>query len=203
MRRKPDEIKMYVDTLNDILTGNVVTLTSLQIADITEKKHFIVIRDIKDEIEKLMYLTNGIFDSEGKELFEEIKYKDESGRENIYYKMGVEGIYQILSRYSAVVRRIMIQRVRLLEKISRLGGKRLRTVDDLVGFHSVMKPLINMIADHYYSLSQDLDIPEDKRNEFTVKWNEWCSMYENAYEFEEWWDKKLRVETFPEKDENK
>lgn len=197
--RKPDEIKMYVDTLNNILTGNVVTLTSLQIADITEKKHFIIIRDIKDEIEKLMYLTNGIFDSEGKELFEEIKYKDESGRENFYYKMGVEGIYQILSRYSAVVRRIMIQRVRLLEKFSRLGGKRLRTVDDLVGFHSVMKPLIKMISDHYYSLSQDMYIPENKRDEFTLKWNEWCNMYENAYEFEEWWDKKLRVETFPEK----
>ncbi len=201
--RKPDEIKMYVDTLNNILTGNVVTLTSLQIADITEKKHFVIIRDIKDEIEKLMYLTNGIFDSEGKELFEEIKYKDESGRENFYYKMGVEGIYQILSRYSAVVRRIMIQRVRLLEKISRLGGKRLRTVDDLVGFHSVMKPLIKMIADHYYSLSQDMDLSENKRDEFTLKWNEWCSMYENAYEFEEWWDKKLRIETFPEKVENK
>lgn len=201
--RKPDEIKMYVDTLNDILTGNVITLTSLQIADITEKNHKNIMRDIKDEIEKLMYLTNGIFDSEGKELFEEIRYKDESGRENFYYKMGVEGIYQILSRYSAVVRRIMIQRVRLLEKISRLGGKRLRTVDDLVGFHSVMKPLINMIADHYYSLSQNMSLPEDERNKFTLKWNEWCSMYENAYEFEEWWDKKLRVETFPEKDENK
>lgn len=201
--RKPDEIKMYVDTLNDLLTGNVITLTSLQIADITEKKHLNVIRDIKDEIEKLMYLTDGIFDSEGKELFEEVKYKDTSGRENFYYKMGVEGIYQILSRYSAVVRRIMIQRVRLLEKFSRLGGKRLRTVDDLVGFHSVMKPLINMIADHYYALSQDADIPENKRNEFTLKWNEWSSMYENAYEFEEWWDKKLRVETFPEKAEEK
>ena len=201
--RKPDEIKMYVDTLNDILVGNVVTLTSFQIADITEKNHKHVIRDIKDEIEKLMYLTDGIFDNEGKELFEEIKYKDESGRENIYYKMGVEGIYQILSRYSAVVRRIMIQRVRLLEKISRLGGKRLRTVDDLVGFHSVMKPLINMIADHYYSLSQNVSIPQDERNKFTIKWNEWSSMYENAYEFEEWWDKKLRVETFPEKAEEK
>lgn len=201
--RKPDEIKMYVDTLNDILVGNVVTLTSFQIADITEKNHKHVIRDIKDEIEKLMYLTDGIFDSEGKELFEEIKYKDESGRENIYYKMGVEGIYQILSRYSAVVRRIMIQRVRILEKISRLGGKRLRTVDDLVGFHSVMKPLINMIADHYYSLSQNVSIPQDERNKFTVKWNEWSSMYENAYEFEEWWDKKLRVETFLEKAEEK
>lgn len=201
--RKPDEIKMYVDTLNDILIGNVVTLTSLQIADITEKKHFHIMRDIKDEIEKLMYLTDGIFDSEGKELFEEIKYKDESGRENLFYKMGVEGIYQILSRYSAVVRRIMIQRVRLLEKFSRLGGKRLRTVDDLVGFHSVMKPLINMIADHYYSLSQNMSIPEDERNKFTIKWNEWSSMYNNAYEFEEWWDKKLRVETFPEKAEEK
>ena len=201
--RKPDEIKMYVDTLNDILIGNVVTLTSLQIADITEKKHFHIMRDIKDEIEKLMYLTDGIFDSEGKELFEEIKYKAESGRENLFYKMGVEGIYQILSRYSAVVRRIMIQRVRLLEKFSRLGGKRLRTVDDLVGFHSVMKPLINMIADHYYSLSQNMSIPEDERNKFTIKWNEWSSMYNNAYEFEEWWDKKLRVETFPEKAEEK
>ena len=120
-----------------------------------------------------------------------------------FYKMGVEGIYQILSRYSAVVRRIMIQRVRLLEKFSRLGGKRLRTVDDLVGFHSVMKPLINMIADHYHALSQDAEIPENKRNEFTVKWNEWSSMCENAYEFEEWWDKKLRLETFPEKAEEK
>lgn len=201
--RKPDEIKMYVDTLNDLLTGNTVTLTSLQIADITEKNHKNIMRDINDEIEKLMYLTNGIFDSEGKELFEEVEYYDPNGRKQTMYKMGVEGIYQILSRYSAVVRRIMIQRVRLLEKISRLGGKRLRTVDDLVGFHSVMKPLINMIADHYYSLSQNASIPEDERNKFTVKWNEWCSMYENAYEFEEWWDKKLRVETFPEKDENK
>lgn len=201
--RKPDEIKMYVNTLNDILIGNVITLTSLQIADITEKKHLHVIRDIKDEIEKLMYLTDGIFDSEGKELFEETEYFDSNGRKQTMYKMGVEGIYQILSRYSAVVRRIMIQRVRLLEKFSRLGGKRLRTVDDLVGFHSVMKPLIKMITDHYYSLSQDMDIPENKRDEFTLKWNEWCSMYENAYEFEEWWDKKLRVETFPEKVENK
>ena len=199
--RKPDEIKMYVDTLNDILKGNIITLTSLQIADITEKNHKNIVRDIKDEIEKLMYLTNGIFDSEGKELFEEVEYLDPNGRKQTMYKMGVEGIYQILSRYSAVVRRIMIQRVRLLEKFSRLGGKRLRTVDDLVGFHSVMKPLIKMIADHYYSLSQDMDIPENKRDEFTVKWNEWCSMYENAYEFEEWWDKKLRVETFPEKEE--
>ena len=73
---------------------NADTMTSMQIAEITGKEHFIILRDIRDEIEKL---ENGGVSTDLYFLLSE--RKDPTGRTIPYYKLSQEGVDWILKRY--------------------------------------------------------------------------------------------------------
>ena len=80
------------------------TMTSLEIAEITGKEHYNILRDIKDEISKL--------GTERAELiFELSEYKDTTGRKLPMYIANVQGILQLGARYSADVRYRLIEKV--------------------------------------------------------------------------------------------
>lgn len=86
------------------------TMTSLEIAEITGKEHYNVLRNIKDEISKL--------GTERAELiFELSEYKDTTGRKLPMYVANIQGILQLGARYSADVRYKLIEKVTKKETV--------------------------------------------------------------------------------------
>ena len=86
------------------------TMTSLEIAEITGKEHYNILRDIKDEISKL--------GTERAELiFELSEYKDTTGRKLPMYIANVQGVLQLGARYSADVRYRLIEKVTKKETV--------------------------------------------------------------------------------------
>jgi Rha family phage regulatory protein len=90
--------------------NNEVTMTSLNVAELTGKRHDNVMSDIRNEIEQLK--DAGIFNLL---IFEEIEYKDSKGRTYKCYQFGMEGALQLGARYSAETRYKMIQYIKQLE----------------------------------------------------------------------------------------
>ncbi|MGL6167430.1 MAG: Rha family transcriptional regulator [Fusobacteriaceae bacterium] len=95
--------------------GFKVAMTSLQVAELTEKLHANIIRDIEDEAEKL-----------GKEIgdiiFELTSYTDKSNRQSKMYNLTREGAMQLGARYDAVTRFKMIQRINELENANPMAN---------------------------------------------------------------------------------
>ena len=86
------------------------TMTSLEIAEITGKEHYNVLRDIKDEISKLGT-------ERAKLIFELSEYKDTTGRKLPMYVANIQGILQLGARYSADVRYKLIEKVTKKETV--------------------------------------------------------------------------------------
>lgn len=84
-------------TLND-------KMTSMQISEVTGKQHGHIMRDIKDEIEKLE--TSGVYT---KSKFGLSERQDSTGRKIPYYILTKEGVLQLAARYDAVVRAKLIE----------------------------------------------------------------------------------------------
>ena len=81
-------------------------MTSLEVAEITGKEHKSVLRDIRDEIEKLT--SQGIFTEH---IFVPSEYQDRTGRTLPMYVLTREGVLQLAARYDAVVRFKLIEKV--------------------------------------------------------------------------------------------
>ncbi|EGD47069.1 Phage regulatory protein, Rha-like protein [Ruminiclostridium papyrosolvens DSM 2782] len=79
-------------------------MTSMEIAEVTGKQHPHVMRDIRDEIEKLV--SGGI---EYQSKFGLVEYKDAKGEKRPYYILTKEGVLQLAARYDAVVRAKLIE----------------------------------------------------------------------------------------------
>ena len=75
--------------------------TSKEIAEWTNKEHFIVLRDIKDEIEKL---NNGNMLEFAEYNFVLGDYIDINNQKRPQYLLTKEGVQQIAMRYDAVIR---------------------------------------------------------------------------------------------------
>ena len=80
------------------------TMTSLEIAEITGKEHNKVLRDIRDE-------TNKIGTERAEAIFGLSEYKDTTGRILPMYVLNIQGILQLGARYSADVRYKLIEKV--------------------------------------------------------------------------------------------
>ena len=91
-----------------ITTENMKTMTSLELAKLTNKRHDNIIRDINDEISKL-----GI--GRGQLIFEEIEYLDNRNRKQPMFNMTLDGVLQLGARYDAVIRFNLIQKVKELQ----------------------------------------------------------------------------------------
>lgn len=86
------------------------TMTSLEIAEITGKEHYNILRDIRDEIDKLGT-------ERGQLIFEESYYINEQNKKQPMYVANVQGILQLGARYSADVRYKLIEKVTKKETV--------------------------------------------------------------------------------------
>ena len=82
------------------------TMTSLEIVEVTGKKHADVLRDIRDEIEKLE--KQGII---AERIFASGEYLDKNNQSRPMYNLTKEGVLQLAARYDAVVRFKLIEKV--------------------------------------------------------------------------------------------
>ncbi len=88
--------------MNQLTTLN--KMTSMQIAEVTGKQHQHIMRDIRDEIEKLK--TGGV---DGQSKFGLSSYITEQNKKMPYYILTKEGVLQLAARYDAVVRAKLIE----------------------------------------------------------------------------------------------
>lgn len=139
------ELDEYIKNLKLLFVDGVVTMTSLEIAEITGKEHKNVIRDIRDEIEKLEEtgIENILLDSEGRLIFESTTFVDGRNREQVMYRLTVPGVYQIMARYSAHIRRLIIIKLELLTEIAKFGQRDLSEERNLDSLHEIMRPFIH------------------------------------------------------------
>ena len=86
------------------------TMTSLEISEITGKEHYNILRDIRDEIDKLGT-------ERGQLIFEESYYINEQNKKQPMYVANVQGILQLGARYSADVRYKLIEKVTKKETV--------------------------------------------------------------------------------------
>ena len=91
--------------------SNVNGMSSLEIAEIVGKEHNKILRDIRDEVEKLE--KHGI---RAEAIFGLGKYVDKNNQKRPMYVLTREGVLQLAARYSAVVR------FRLIEKVTVPGN---------------------------------------------------------------------------------
>ena len=81
-------------------------MTSLEIAELTGKEHNKILRDIRDEIEKLE--KQGI---RAETIFGLGEYLDKNNQSRPMYNLTKEGVLQLAARYDAVVRFKLIEKV--------------------------------------------------------------------------------------------
>lgn len=92
--------------------------TSYNIEEWTGKEHFNIMRDIRDEISKLEEAEASGVDLPKKpgDYFKFIESTNTGAISNAYFKISKAGVMQISSRYSAVIRANLIQKVEDLSK---------------------------------------------------------------------------------------
>ena len=113
------------------------TLTSLEIAQITGKDHKSILRDIRDEIDKLG-------EERGRLIFVPTEYTDNFNRKQPAFLLNYKGVLQLGARYNAETR------FRLIEKIEQL--QKPMTVEDM----------IILQANEMKSVKHRIDVVENK-----------------------------------------
>ena len=87
------------------ILGNENIMTSLEISEITGKRHDQILRDIRDEIEKLEKQGIG-----AEHIFVLGEYLDKNNQKRPMYNLTKEGVLQLAARYDAVVRFKLIEK---------------------------------------------------------------------------------------------
>ena len=124
--------------MNELMNiENRNTLTSLDIAEITGKDHKSILRDIRDEIDKLG-------EERGRLIFVPTEYTDNFNRKQPAFLLNYKGVLQLGARYSAETR------FKLIEKIEEL--KKPMTIEDM----------IILQANEMKSVKHRIDIVENK-----------------------------------------
>lgn len=188
------ELDEYIKNLKLLFVDGVVTMTSLEIAEITGKEHKNVIRDIRDEIEKLEEtgIKNILLDSEGRLIFESTTFVDGRNREQVMYRLTVPGVYQIMARYSAHIRRLIIIKLELLTEIAKFGQRDLSEERNLDSLHEIMRPFIHFISEVYFKFSNNKALYDEDREYYKEEYKEWHKRVNNEEDFLEWWESLKR-----------
>lgn len=93
--------------MNQIINNNI-KLTSLDIAEVIEKRHADIMRDIRKETEEL---GEGI----AQRIFTLGSYKDKNNQDRPCYEFGKDGAMQLALKYDAKTRYKVIMRIEELE----------------------------------------------------------------------------------------
>lgn len=112
----------------------VTQMTSLEVAEITGKRHDQILRDIRDEKEKL--ISQGIF---ADHIFVEGEYIDKNNQRRPMYVLKRDGVLQLAARYDAVVR------FKLIEKVSQ-PAKVLSPVQQLLAQAQMLVEMDNRVG---------------------------------------------------------
>jgi hypothetical protein len=108
--------------MNELIKINKnINITSLQISKCTGKKHFHILRDIEDEMNQL--------EEKGKSIFGLTFIKNKSGRLDKVYDMDKYGLIQMMARYDAKIRYMLIKKLRYIET---KGTKRIKRTPKLL-----------------------------------------------------------------------
>ena len=129
---------------NLISIENKNTLTSLDVSEITGKRHDNILADIRDEISKLGTERAAL-------IFQESYYKDMNNQSRPMFMLNYKGVLQLGARYNAETR------FKLIEKIEQL--QKPMTVEDM----------IILQANEMKSVKHRIDIVENKvENEIRI-----------------------------------
>ena len=105
--------------MNEIMNINdEITMISLEIANITYKNHKDVLKDIRDEINKLG-------NDRAERIFSLGEYTDKNNQQRPMYKLNSKGVLQLGARYSAEIRFKLISKIEELSKPKVLTQKEL------------------------------------------------------------------------------
>lgn len=96
------------------LMNTDVKMTSLDIADVVEKRHADVMRDIRKEVKEL--------GDEAERIFALGSYKDKNNQDRPCYEFGKDGAMQLALKYDAKTRYKVIKRI---EELENQGNKQL------------------------------------------------------------------------------
>lgn len=105
--------RKYLYIMNELI--KIETMTSVQIAEVTGKRHADVLRDIRNLVEQL--------DDEGKRNFASADYRDEQGKKRPMFELTKKGCLCLASGYDANLRMKIINRWEELETKERQSAK--------------------------------------------------------------------------------
>ena len=84
--------------MNELMTmESVKTMTSLEVAELTNKDHKNILADIRDEISKLG-------EERGRLIFQPSEYRNVQNKKQPMYNITLDGVLQLGARYDAVIR---------------------------------------------------------------------------------------------------
>lgn len=190
---KEKDLKEYIKNMKLLMVDGVVTMTSLEISEITGKEHKNVLADIRDEENKLLEIDPELIrDSTGRLIFEPTTFVDTWNREKIMYRLTVSGIYQIMARYSAHIRRLIVLKLELLSEIAKFGQRDLSEERNLDSLHEIMRPFIQFISEVYFNFSNNKSLYDEDREHYEEEYREWSKRVNNEEDFLEWWESLKR-----------
>lgn len=148
-----------------------------------------MLEDIRDELDKIEKMGKSYTkDSKGEELFRMAAYTDSQNKVQPLYIINRSGIYQILARYSATVRRLIISRIEVLDAMLDIRDKTDRDPENVSNLHYTMGPLLYYIYDIYSGLKSDPTITDDMKDYFIEEEKRWANIYKDEDKFLEWWE---------------
>ena len=109
------QVKAHKKKLGGILMNELMnvesrnTLTSLDVAEITGKRHDNILADIRDEINKLGTERAAL-------IFQESYYKDANNQSRPMFVLNYKGVLQLGARYNAETRFKLIEKIEQLQK---------------------------------------------------------------------------------------
>jgi len=114
--------------MNELLTKSDIRMTSLDIAGIVGKKHYNVMRDVREEVKQLG-------EEDGRLIFEESSYTNSQNKKQPCYEFGKQGAMQLALKYDAKTRFKVIKRIEELESgiSNQLPGTYKEALIQLVG----------------------------------------------------------------------
>lgn len=101
--------RAYIDYAASVINSEVQTMTSLQIAEVTNKRHDAVLRDIRNLLEQGVQAHNFV------ELFNIRELPNGGSKQEPYFQLTKKGCLILASGYNALLREKIIDRWELLE----------------------------------------------------------------------------------------